>query len=215
MTQDEQNEKVLKHVEDTLDLYQSEPTDEKTIATAKPAMGRFDDPAHWDKKVGDYLRIQNKINNNESLLDENLGTLGAFKDAQIKLNPDLAFKDNVETKTYNSKSNNREFGEYGSYHTKRRIRERMERNLKNKKPLYDGFTTDDIIIAEPIRKASKRLAIMRKPEEKTPIKIDIKNLQNFSEQQKKDNEFLKRLERKPDPDLQRGLGIFAREFKKS
>jgi len=81
--------------------------------------------------------------------------------------------------------------------------------LKNKKPLYDGFTTDDIIIAEPIRKASKRLAIMRKPEEKTPIKIDIKNLQNFSEQQKKDNEFLKRLERKPDPDLLRGLGTLT------
>ena len=215
MNQDEQNKKVLKHVEDTLDLYQSEPTDEKTIATAKLAMGRFDDPAHWDKKVGDYDRIQNKLNNNENLLDEKLGTLGAFREAYLQEYPELALKDNVE-KTTKPKSNyQREFGEYGSYHTKRRIRERMERNLKNKKPLYDGFTTDDIIIAEPIRKASKRLAIMRKPEEKTPIKIDIKNLQNFSEQQKKDNEFLKRLERKPDPDLQRGLGIFAREFKKS
>lgn len=215
MDQDEQNKRVLKHVEDTLELYQSEPTDEKTIATAKPDMGRFDDPAHWDKKVGDYDRIQNKLNNNENLLDENLGTLGAFKEAYLQENPELALKDNVE-KTTKPKSNyQREFGEYGPYHTKRRIRERMERNLKNKKPLYDGFTTDDIIIAEPIRKASKRLAIMRKPEEKTPIKIDIKNLQNFSEQQKKDNEFLKLLERKPDPDLQRGLGIFAREFKKS
>ena len=217
MTQDEQNKEVLKHVEDTLDLYQSEPTDEKTIATAKPNMGRFDDPAHWDKKVGDYERIQNKLNNNENLLDENLGTLGAFREAYLQENPDLAFKDNVETKTYNSKSNNERMfhKDYGTYSTKRRIRERMEKNLKNKKPMYEGFTTDEIIIAEPIRKASRRLAIMRKPEEKTPIKIDIKNLQNFSEQQKKDNEFLKRLERKPDPDLQRGLGIFAREFKKS
>lgn len=215
MTQDEQNEKVLKHVEDTLDLYQSEPTDEKTIATAKPAMGRFDDPAHWDKKVGDYLRIQNKINNNESLLDENLGTLGAFKDAQIKLNPDLAFKDNVETKTYNSKSNNERMfhKDYGTYNTKRRIRERMEKNLKDKKPMYEGFTTDEIIIAEPIRKATRRLALMKKAEQ--TVKIDIKNLQNFSDQQTKDDDYLKRLERKPDPDLQRGLGIFAREFKKS
>jgi len=209
MDQDEQNKRVLKHVEDTLDLYQSEPTDEKTIATAKPAMGRFDDPAHWDKKVGDYERIQNKINNNESLLDEKLGTLGAFKEAYLQEYPDLAFKDNVEKPTKPKSNYQREFGEYGSYHTKRRIRERMERNLKNKKPLYDGFTTDDIIIAEPIRKASKRLAIMRKPEEKTPIKIDIKNFNNFSEQQKKDNEFLKRLERKPDPDLLGGLGTLT------
>ena len=209
MTQDDQNEKVLKHIQDTLDLYQSEPLDNKTLATAKPNMGRFDDPAHWDKTVGDYERIQNKLNNNESLLDEKLGNLGAFKEYVTKLNPELAIKDDVE-KTTKPKSNyQREFGEYGSYHTKRRIKERMERNLKNKKPLYDGFTTDDIIIAEPIRKASKRLAIMRKPEEKTPIKIDIKNFNNFSEQQKKDNEFLKRLEKKTDPDLRKGLGTLT------
>ena len=209
MTQDDQNEKVLKHIQDTLDLYQSEPLDNKTLATAKPNMGRFDDPAHWDKTVGDYERIQNKLNNNESLLDEKLGNIGAFKEYVTKLNPELAIKDDVE-KTTKPKSNyQREFGEYGSYHTKRRIKERMERNLKNKKPLYDGFTTDDIIIAEPIRKASKRLAIMRKPEEKTPIKIDIKNFNNFSEQQKKDNEFLKRLEKKTDPDLRKGLGTLT------
>ena len=54
---------------------------------------------------------------------------------------------------------------------------------------------------------------MKKAEQ--TVKIDIKNLQNFSDQQTKDDEYLKKLERKPDPDLQRGLGIFAREFKKS
>jgi|DEB0MinimDraft_10_1074344.scaffolds.fasta_scaffold36135_1 hypothetical protein len=209
MTQDDQNEKVLKHVQDTLDLYQSEPLDNKTLATAKPNMGRFDDPAHWDKTVGDYERIQNKLNNNESLLDEKLGNLGAFKEAYLQENPELALKDNVEKTTKPKSTYQREFGEYGSYHTKRKIRERMERNLKNKKPLYDGFTTDDIIIAEPIRKASKRLAIIRKSEDKPSIKIDIKNLQNFSEQEKKEDDFFKRFEKKSDPDLQKGLGTLT------
>ena len=56
---------------------------------------------------------------------------------------------------------------------------------------------------------------MRKSEKRTPIKIDSRNLQNFSEQQKKEDDFFKRFEKKSVPDLQRGLGIFAREFKKS
>jgi len=110
MTQDDQNEKVLKHVQDTLDLYQSEPLDNKTLATAKPNMGRFDDPAHWDKTVGDYERIQNKLNNNESLLDEKLGNLGAFKEAYLQENPELALKDNVEKTTKPKSTYQREFG---------------------------------------------------------------------------------------------------------
>jgi hypothetical protein len=130
----------------------------------------FGTPDSWNMRVPEWL---NKLAKEEYVdfskvpLDE----LGAVKDKAIELG--LYDSSKVEAGIpYNPKSNysKKYHKDYGEWNTKRRIKKRIEQNIKNGRAPYQDFSTSDIVIAESLSKAQKKLAFLTG---KKPVQLEL------------------------------------------
>ena len=130
----------------------------------------FGQPESWPYKVDNWLhKFANggEVNLSTVPLEE----LGAFKDKAIE----LGLYDSNKIKSdipYNPKSAySREYHpDYGRQSIRKRIKLRVQNNIKNGRAPYQDFSTSDIVIAEDLAKAQKRLEIFTG---KKPVQLEL------------------------------------------
>ena len=130
----------------------------------------FGTPDSWNMRVPEWLE---KFTKNEYVdySKVNLAELGAVKDKAIELG---LYDDSKVATGYpynpNSKWSKMYHKDYGEWNIKRRIKKRIEQNVKNGRAPYQDFSTSDIVIAEDLAKSQKRLEIFTG---KKPVQLEL------------------------------------------